>query len=269
MATALGLLVVLGLGWGGFRDWELTDNACAWLGYSGWVLPIIVWGGVVFFLARRDPAIGVLIGFLGASLLIVFWQKHAADLYPWAAKRYLTWGVLLLAVGGTWVAVEVSRRLKGVGVWVCALILTLPAGKGVAAAWRAVEFPGISVELDRVAAELGPTAGVIADHFRWATPLALAYGLPVLDGGRLLRDGTATEWQLLEDRLRAMERPGRPIYLLDTGGAGEGWARLSGRRKRVWASEVFPVIDLHHHASNRDFPMRTNSAQMVLYEWHP
>jgi hypothetical protein len=204
-------------------------------------------------------------------LVIVLWQKHAADLYPWALKRFLPWGVPGVALGASFFCVDWARRLEREWlVWVLALILVVPAGRVTMQAWEGREYVGVNQALQSIHERVGDKAWVICDHFQWATPLWFAFGIPALDGHRLLEQSETHPAALFWHRVAGLQRQGRTIYLLSAQeGVADPWGATPGRHRLIWQSDSFQLREIHQHASNRDFPVRTLAHEFKLYEWHP
>ncbi|MCS6771474.1 MAG: hypothetical protein NZ740_05550 [Kiritimatiellae bacterium] len=246
---------------------EFPGNAKAWLAYAPAVLAFVGALGLVLR-GSRMPATPWLI-WLASALLAALLRKHAADLHPWACKRWLAWSPPLLAFGASllWEKVAKSRLPKV--VLRVALLLILVAFVAVvpksAQAWRSAEHLGTMDAVERIARLASPDDLIVSDHFRFGTPLALAYGLNVVSGEPLLAGEGSPELAA-----RALVNTGRRILLLTSTRNGlEAWpaqfqnARLLEGPVRLDSSERV------QHRSNRSFSLRKRTYTLRVYEWEP
>ncbi len=265
-------LILLSIAIGG-RIWEveLARNFRVWVAYAGVLGVAAAAAGSVGPALRRSSAAGVLLLFLGLALTMVLWQKHAAELYPWALKRFLPWGIPLVALGASFFCIDWARRVgRDWLVLGLALILVAPVGRVVLQAWRAGEYVGVNQSLSEVTGRVGANAWVVCDHFQWATPLYLAFGVSALDGHRLLENAEMPEAKKFWSRLAALQRKGQVIYFLSSNDtAVDPWVLTPGRHRLIWHSDPLRFREIHQHATNRDFPVRTLTHEFTLYEWCP
>jgi len=263
-------LLALAVG-GRFFGFELAQNFRVWMAYAGVLGVAAAAGGSVGSSLRRFPAVGILLLFLGASLAIVLWQKHSAELYPWALKRFLPWGIPFVVLGALFFCVDWARRLgREWLVWVLALILVAPAGRVALQAWKGSEYVGANKILQLVSGQVSANAWVICDHFQWATPLWLGFGIPAVDGQRLLANIETPQTVRFWRRTADLQRQGRRIYLLSSSdSSGDPWAATPGQHRLIWHSVPMRFSEIHQHSTNRDFPIRTISHEFKLYEWAP
>jgi hypothetical protein len=264
---------VIGVGWlvmqrASGAEW--STNLQALLAYTGRPLLAAAAFGLLLLLGDwRAPRRSLLAMVLLLATLIILHQKHAAELYPWATKRWLPFTLPLLAWGVGEVVAKVPagrwRALASGGV-VALLIPSLPLAR---AAWRCAEFEGVSDVLADVAAHVPPHSLVVADHFRWATPLSLAHGRTSVNGERLWRHperaATAATWS----RLRELARADTPIYLFTS--TADGAARLgpvTAGCMPLWREQV-TYREVAHHRRSRGFSLRERSKEFALYAWPP
>jgi hypothetical protein len=129
---------------------------------------------------------------------------------------------------------------------------------------------GVNQSLSEVTGRVGANAWVVCDHFQWATPLYLAFGVSALDGHRLLENAEMPEAKKFWSRLAALQRKGQVIYFLSSNDtAVDPWVLTPGRHRLIWHSDPLRFREIHQHATNRDFPVRTLTHEFTLYEWCP
>lgn len=244
---------------------EFAGNFSAWFAYA---TPAIAALGIIGLIWRcsRTPLAPWLL-WLFATLLTVLLHRHAANLYPWATKRWLAFsppllasGIGLLAVGPKWP----PRALGKIAVVfvAVAVILALPLAR---AAWRNTEYNGMRGAMDTVAASLDQNDLVITDHFLWGTPLALAYGRTVLSAEALLT-GRADAAQAA----RMLAGTGKRVVLVSSD--EKGLARWPDEFKS--AQPLIEPFELHtrtiiQHRSHRMFDTRDRAFTFQTYVWHP
>jgi hypothetical protein len=137
-------------------------------------------------------------------------------------------------------------------------------------AWKGGEYVGANKLLQIVSGRVSANAWVICDHFQWATPLWFGFGIPAVDGQRLLANIETPQAVRFWRRTAELQRQGRAIYLLSSNeSTGDPWAATPGQHRLIWHSDPVLFRDIHQHSSNRDFPVRDITHEFKLYEWHP
>lgn len=139
---------------------------------------------------------------LAAGAAITLALPQVAGLWPWASRRLLEYVLPLMAIAGGLAIDALGRRLAGSlrkrTVLAAAVVLAAlaPSVRVWLAAARATEFDGVGQVLEPIAQRLGPRDVVLADHFRWGTPLPFLAGVSAVNGEAL--------WSApdREDRLR-------------------------------------------------------------------
>jgi hypothetical protein len=199
-------------------------------------------------------------------------NKHVADLYPWATKRFLSSLPLAMALG----AASVYRLAEKRGVVRRAFalgVLVLAVGwnaRQMAHAWSRVEYKGLHKILTALADEIGPRDIVVADHFLWATPLTLSLDRPVLNGEPLWQNPTADHIQRANALLSQWRAEGRRVLLLTSTDGGPGlFPGPIGQGVAIMEPVSYPYRVIAHHRSSRGFWARDEEAQFLLSEWHP
>ncbi|MCB1101783.1 MAG: hypothetical protein KDL10_05440, partial [Kiritimatiellae bacterium] len=253
-----------------WREWEMNLNAL-----TGYLHPAIAVGTglgllvlVVMSPAARSPML-----FLALSLLIVLHQKHVAELYPWALKRYLPFVAPLVACSLLSVPL-LSRRMK-LPPWISAIILAGWLGGSIVLQRHAIrdsvnnrEFIGLADHLASLAAGVPPDAVVVADHFRWATPLAALHGLTVLNGEALW---SRRDPELTEEVLRQLIATGRPIvWMTGTSDGLDVYPRTSTGKETALATPApLTFQETIQHPRNRGFTTRTVTLYGALWATPP
>ncbi len=237
----------------------------AMLALAGAGLFLVVWRGV-------DEAVRLPLLWTLAVTLIVVRNPHVAELYPWATKRFLAFSLPLAAVGAAVLVQSVSRASRVVRWPVLALtavvvFMQLPRGL---AAWRAASYDGMPAHLAEVAAHLTGADGVVADHFLWATPLALTWGCPVVNGETLWREPEAESTRAVWDRLRALRDQGREILVLTSTEVGpEVWGSNAPTLYLRWSGPPVHYRETLQHRSGREFTTREKQRVFRVYGLSP
>lgn len=248
---------------------EFGRNVDAWIDYAG-AAPLLAAACGLVLLAvglRWDAWLAA----LAFGLVVTLLQKHAADLYPWALKRWLPFTIPLLAVGVAAMLDAARRRFGPRGLAAAALVLavaTFPLAPRIRAAWTTTEYNGVSARLAEVSVAIGNTDLVVADHFRWAMPLSLGWGLPVLNGEPVASSPDLTAADDAARALAAARSDGRRILLLTS--TGDGLDAFPPPLSRGMLLREWPPVEyreLIHHRSARDFETRLRSTAFRLYEW--
>lgn len=270
-ALGLGVLLLLGL-----AAWPGTDSAAharVMLSY---------FGGPVVGLAMLGVVLVALFGADARRLLPLLWclvvtlvvvrHQHVADLYPWATKRYLAFTVPLLALGCAALVQAFPRTPRGTRGWP---VLAVAVACGLnfprsLEAWRATSYDGMPAVLQRVAAQLSGVDGVVADHFLWATPLALTWGCPVVNGEALVREPSSAATHVVWQRLTELAQSGQRICILTTTDVGPAkWGTAAPPMTLVWTSGPVIYRETFHHRSARGFSTVEKHREFRLYELTP
>ena len=207
-----------------------------------------------------------------AATLVVVRHPHVADLYPWATKRYLAFAVPLLALGGAALIQAAADARLGVRV-----LPVLAVGTALAFqfprsvdAWRATSYDGLPAVLQQVATQVKSADGVVADHFLWATPLALAWGCPVVNGEALIRDPESEATRAVWRRLTDLAASGQRICLLTTTDVGPAkWGPAAPTLTLTWDSGPVSYRETFHHRSARGFSTVQKTRIFRIYELTP
>lgn len=246
---------------------EFRQNTLALSAYTGWMLIGIAVPGFCLLFRRPDKSTYWALFFLFA-LLIVLRHKHAAELYPWALKRYLVYAVPLLAIaaGAALMAFWNHRRIN----WVApALLLGVFIANASLCrhAWSTPDYEGVSKQLNEVAKHIGDRDIVIADHFRWGTPLALAYGRNVINGERIWagRDPVRVRHAVSLVQQHTGNN-GNVYFLTSTPGALDVYLDAIPETEKVWSAKPWTTRRIEHHRNNRSFATREVAATFQLFK---
>ena len=123
----------------------------------------------------------------------------------------------------------------------------------------------LNVALETLAAQLRPDDLVVADHFRWGTPLALAQGFTVLNAKPLLAGhGDA------ERAATFLAQTGRRVVLFSSTSAGlAAWPAVFRDARPLHDAIPLEIRERIQHRSNRGFDTRARTAVLQAAEWKP
>jgi hypothetical protein len=271
-----GLFVAGVLGWlamelSSTHPWEeWTRNGSALAAYLDPRIAVVSGLGLLLLLIRvpgtRAPIVLAVL-----SLLVVLHHKHVAELYPWALKRFLPFACPLVAAGLTGWILLVPGRVAAWGRPVVAAILLLLAGwmqrERLTEVVREREYLGLNDTLVQVAEAVPDGALVVADHFKWATPLAALHGLTVLNGEALWKKKDPELTHTVIDTLR--RNHSNPLVWMT--GTDDGLAVYPGLEtvdaELLLAMDPVSFRVTIHHPRNRGFSSRTSSLEPRVYEF--
>ncbi|HMP77300.1 MAG TPA: hypothetical protein PKE12_13480 [Kiritimatiellia bacterium] len=245
---------------------EFPRNVEAWFAYAPPVLAIAGGIGLLAFTARSAAAPWII--WLVSCTLMVLLQRHAAELYPWATKRWLAVSPPLIAAGCALALHQLHERFgkRGVLAVACAATLLLASAFPAArAAWRSTEYDGAAAALDALALHLHPDDLVVADHFRWGTPLALAQGFTVLSAEPLLAgNGDA------ERAADFLAQSGRRVVLVSSSPAAlDAWPETFRDARPLHDAIAMETQERIQHRSNRGFDTQPRRVVFQAAEWKP
>ncbi len=202
-------------------------------------------------------------------------MKFAAELYPWATKRFLPSlplvfclaSAVLFASAAAWIG---SKRKR----WNCvpivlglAVVLASQASR-IRDAWRHTEYSGLAGQLDEIANAVDAADVLLVDHFVWATPLAMVFGRQAINGEPLWQRESDSRTAVAMDFFDSQYACGRRVFILTS----------TERRLDVFPQafhaavlrETFDPYDYYtiaHHRNGNGFPRRKNQAVFRLYEF--
>jgi hypothetical protein len=239
-------------------------------------LALLAVAGLTFFVARREdvPRLAKATVFLMVAVTIANLVESAiASLYPWATRRYVALSVPLFAVLAghalAWLWQAPMRWMRpAVGVVFVAVVTGLSLWS-----WPALtrtEYDGLSAELEKVAARIGPKDVVVADRFAYGIPLRFLHGRHVLDGERMAEFSSLQEVEQVVMGLENLHRAGWTIRFLTVTPQGmNAFPMLFGGLKQDWQSGAFVVNEIEHDAGVADYRLRNLPMRFALHTWDP
>ena len=238
-----------------------------------WLLAALAGLLVVAFRGPNGRSLLGFVYFLAASTMGTLAFLSIATLYPWAARRFLPFTVpglsltAALLVGAMWTASSARSLWRGVALLLIFGLLGSTARQS-RDAWRHTEFSGLSALLAEVAGQVNDGDVVVADHFRWGTPLRLVYGRQVLNGEVWWQDGDAESTASALRVLAAYREEGRRILFFTSTDAGlDIFAAAIAPVEALWDSGPVPVQELGHRVRQRRFRPVVKEKRFQLLEW--
>jgi hypothetical protein len=249
-------------------------NLGPFLGVAGVVLAVpglmVLWGRQAAR-SRYLAALGLVLAAITALLLV---DTFAYPFYPWATRRYLAFTVPLQVIGASlalswlWDVTSGARRLRRV-LAVALLGTTLALSARVS--WHAIsrtDYDGVSTQLTELQKHIGPRDLVVADHFKWGTPLTFIYGKQVLDGSKLYgSNGSTIQPEAIKALARLKGAGWRILWLSSTTQALEIYPEPIPGAVLSWESVPFTVREIVHSRRARDFESREKTVVFRLYAW--
>jgi len=260
------------------RGWrESVDVARSLAAYTGWPLLLLAAAGLLLRVAgiargHRAAALDAFVIVCLAHFALPLGYKHAADLYPWATKRFLASLPLLCALLGAGALWRLARHGRG-GRAAAAALLAICIGANaprIIHAWSRVEYRGIHRTLAALAERLRPDDVVVADHFLWATPLTLSFGKQVLNGERLWADPSPERTARTELFLASLHENGHRVLLLTS--TEEGTALFPppfNSARPIMSPMECRYQTIAHHRRSSDFGIKERGSRFLLSEWTP
>ena len=252
---------------------EFLLNLPAWGSYTGWPAILVAAAGLLVALRRGSPAERAWMATLVTALFATLIYKHAADLFPWATKRWLASTTLLASLGGAWAFATVVRMRRPYGWIAAALLVTVPLWgqwDRLREALGNTEYDGANDALAEVASHIGRDDVVLADHFLWGTPLALISGCQVLNGEPVWERRHPRYEASAAQTLQKMKDKGHRILLFTS--TSQALDIYQGPLTRARLRHEWPRLELpevRHSKKNTGFPIRTHGFTLRLYEWTP
>ncbi len=257
---------------------ELKNNVLKLMPYLGYPLILIGILGIAsrFAAAWKDRRMTALDAWLWLCLcaaIVPFTFKFAAELYPWATKRFLSSVLPVLSCGTAFALAFPLRHAKGYRkAWAWMLtaagvaVVICSHGVRLQDAWRNIEYDGLFDHLQTIRAELEENDVVLADHFLWGTPLAMVFQCQTLNGERLWARESDDRTSAALRFLREQQAAGRRVLILTSTDRGAGVFPEAFHDARLF--QEFPPYTYHtiaHHRNGTGFPVRERTATFRLY----
>ena len=245
--------------------------------YTGWPLSLLATVGLVAWLirivkAKKISLFDLVIILSMAAFALPAGYKHAADLYPWATKRFLSSLPLLVALCSVDILWRVAK--KGIKWRILATVLLVVViggnAKSMLYAWTRVEYQGLRKVVSQLADQIEKDDLVVADHFLWATPLALSFDRQALNGERLWADSSLEQRSATYDFLRSWHNSGHRVLLLTSTEAATAIFPSEFRSDRAICSPInYSYQTISHHKNSKSFSIKQKHAEFLLSEWIP
>lgn len=248
------------------------------LHFGGWAAVTLALAGALLMALRSGGAPAGLKAwalFLLAATAVTMLLPEIARLLPWATRRYVEFTVPLLALLG---ALPVARlwataRLRRAGPTLALLLLAATLGSNARGAWRAwrlTEYDGLSVALTEAARHIGPADIVVADHFRWGTPLCFLHDKQVVNGELFFADRHPDRMRNALRVLARMAREGHPVRFLTSTETGLRIFPVPVEPVRLdWESTPWTMRETIHSPRATALEQREKSKRFRLYTWTP
>lgn len=274
LAAVFGLAALDRLPAWGSLPWA-ARGAVNFMG-AGWL--VLAAAGGLWLTRAKDPRhieFKMWCVFLLASEGISLLNPEITRVLPWAARRNMEFGVplaaLLAALGpaALWGAVPVRAGRRVLAVLLC----LLPAAAHAREAWRAwsiTEHDGLTGVLARVADRTAPGDLIVADHFRWGTPLRFLYGRTVINGELFLDTRFNARMAEALAVLRSMAAKGARVrFLVSTGQDLEVYPVNPGPARLDWSSPEWLDREIVHGPRARGVAAKERLRSFRLYTWEP
>jgi len=151
------------------------------------------------------------------------------------------------------------------------VLLFVPAavhGRLSARACRYTEHDGFSAVLEEIAGQIRPGDLVVADHFRWGTPLRLLHGIPVINGEMWWAPGDRRRMDKALEVLARWRSQGHSIRFLTSTTNSVGLYPSPVAPVRLdWTSGPWMDRDIIHSRRARSFERREKERVFQLYTW--
>ena len=257
---------------------ELNNNVRKLAPYLGY--PLILLGALGFasrlvsvWQSRRMTPLDAWLWLCICVAVVPFVFKFAADLYPWATKRFLSGTLPILGCGAACALMlprERARNGKKVWTWISVAagltVILWGHGDRLRDAWNTTEYDGLFHALQAVSAKLDKDDLVLTDHFLWGTPLAMVFQHQTLNGERLWARESGRRTSAALDFLRNQQAGGRRVLVLTS--TERGMAVFPDAFQDAQRIQDFPPYTyrtIAHHRNGTGFPARERTTMFRLY----
>jgi len=273
VASLLMLITVLITAVVYYKSDYLAHQIRMLVSYFG-VLPLLFAFAGMFFMLF-DPQVNMYakstIVFLILVSVVTFSNQYVANLYPWAARRYVTYTLPLLIQSAVyfpyllWRSKKVFQRVLSV---LFILVMCIPQAKSAGTVFMHSEYRGIMAKLAKLDNKLDDDAVILVDDHRFATPLMYIYGHKVMDNSLIISkvcdEKSAEKYYNL---LRKMHDNGYTLYFLKTKNLSEEPCfPFEVELSNVWHSTEFETTEVIHGEDQSEFEYRYFAIEPSLYK---
>ncbi len=251
---------------------EFKLNATQLLPFIGLTSVILALVGAILLAIRGSAPLRLWCTFLLAATLISLANSEIAALWPWATRRFVEFTVPLLALSGGVLLAHVWSMKPWTRLLTVALVALLFATNGNTCwqAWSRTEFDGLSASLAEAAGQVQDGDIVVADHFRWGTPLRFLHDVTVVNGELFFAEGTPDKMAAALPVLEKMRTDRHRILFLTSTDKGLNVFPLPLTPTRLlWESDPIVLKEFIHGPRARVFQLKDQPRQFRLYEWAP
>ena len=251
---------------------EFKLNATQLLPFIGLTSVILALVGALLLAIRESSPLKTWCAFLLAATLISLANSEIAALWPWATRRFVEFTVPLLALSGGVLLAHVWSMKPWTRLLTVALVALLFATNGNTCwqAWSRTEFDGLSASLAEAAGQVQDGDIVVADHFRWGTPLRFLHDVTVVNGELFFAEGTPDKMAAALPVLEKMRTDRHRILFLTSTDKGLNVFPLPLTPTRLlWESDPIVLKEFIHGPRARVFQLKDQPRQFRLYEWAP
>jgi hypothetical protein len=241
--------------------------------YFGFIPLIFAFAGIYFMLfdPRVSLYVKVTVIFLILISVVTFSNQYVANLYPWAARRYVTYTLPLLiqsAIYFPYILWSKNKTVFKVISILCLLLICVPQMKTASRVFMDSEFRGVANQLEILDSEIKDKAVILVDDHRFATPLMYVYGHKVIDN-KLLVSRVKDEKSVKQyyDLLKKLKESGNTLYFLNTSyGANAPSTPFNISISNVWNASECETTEVVHGKDQKTFEYRYLAFEPSLYE---
>lgn len=256
-------------------------NLIRYISYTGYPLFAASLAGMLVFVymrKRQNTQTKITFIYLACVSALLFTHKFIVPVYPWATRRFLSFTLELscllagfaFATGINWAATlkkTHAQAVKTVLLLLVALCVVAPMGK-TRRALQNTEYNGLWNELRDLADHIDSSTLVVADHFWYATPLAIIFGKQVLNGERIHCRRGRHNFEKAMDALRQTAQSGRKVVFLTSTNKGTDiypGKTTTGQIEYKSQPKKFSVVA--HHPKLNDYVSKSINTVFSIYRF--
>ena len=272
LICSLMLLTLAFLLYSYFSSDYLHNQIRMLVSYFGIVATTFAFAGLFFMLFDiKNLYAKLTIVFLILVSVVTFTNQYVANLYPWAARRYVTYTLPLLIQAAIylpyvfWRTKKVAFRAISI---VLLLMICLPQLKTTKQVFMGAEYRGIHAKLRELHEVFdSDKALILVDDHRFATPLIYTYGHKAIDN-RVIISSIVDEKGINKyyDLLKAWQEHGNTLYFLKTTGNTKPYLPFECSLSNVWSSGSFKTTEVVHGRNQDRFEYKETEVELSLYE---